>query len=71
MCQAAQERLAGRAAVSGRLDDNEHSVEQQWAVFQEQTLPVREHFKAKARSGARSKAAAPTVLRILLLSVLW
>jgi adenylate kinase family enzyme len=54
--QVAQERLAGRAAISGRLDDNEHSVEQQWAVFQEQTLPVREHFKAKARVRGRLEA---------------
>ncbi|XP_012266122.1 adenylate kinase isoenzyme 1 isoform X2 [Athalia rosae] len=40
-------RLLGRAASSGRADDNEETIKKRIEVFNEKNGPIIEHYKAK------------------------
>lgn len=40
------ERIAGRAAAEGRVDDTPETVRQRLRVYAEQTAPVADHFAA-------------------------
>lgn len=40
-------RLMGRAKKSGRLDDNEETIEKRFVTFEEETGPLLEHFGAQ------------------------
>ena len=40
------ERIAGRAAAEGRLDDTPETVRERLRVYAEQTAPVADHFAA-------------------------
>jgi len=39
-------RLLGRAETSGRLDDNEETIEKRFATYEEETGPLLEHFES-------------------------
>lgn len=41
-----ERRLMGRAATSGRLDDNEETIRQRFKTFQTETAPLLAHFAA-------------------------
>ena len=42
-------RLVERGATSGRVDDNEETIRKRLATFRQATLPVIEHYEAKAK----------------------
>ena len=42
-------RLLGRAATSGRVDDNEETIKKRLVTFHDVTKPVIEHFQSQGK----------------------
>jgi hypothetical protein len=53
------ERLTGRSATSGRVDDNVETIRKRFRVFEDETMPVVNSFAALNRVRVISGAADP------------
>eukprot|EP00930_Biecheleria_cincta_P002076 TRINITY_DN103122_c0_g1_i1.p1 TRINITY_DN103122_c0_g1~~TRINITY_DN103122_c0_g1_i1.p1 ORF type:complete len:300 (-),score=59.84 TRINITY_DN103122_c0_g1_i1:252-1115(-) len=65
-----ERRLMGRAATSGRLDDNEETIRQRFKTFQKETAPLLAHFESEDKlrtvDGARTPSEVFADVRAIL-----